>query len=151
VGGARSELTAWTAVAGPDTLPVMRSPCLGVACALLAAGCAPGPDLASPAGSRKNPVVCAGRPDEFAYLARLRCADGTAPHWRRVGDAPTGPYGAPLDRYLVRCVRLDWETHVYFDRRHRPIESMPEPDGFALAPARDGIRPCGTTDGCAEP
>jgi hypothetical protein len=120
-------------------------------CALAGTGCAPGPDLSAASGSRQNPLVCAGRPDEFAYLGRLRCADGTAPHWQRTGNTPVGPYGGHLDRYRVRCVRLNWETQVYFDRRHRPLGEKEPPEGLRLAPASSAATWCGETDGCSAP
>jgi hypothetical protein len=131
--------------------PATRLVLLSALAAFGVGGCAAGPDATAPVGSRSNPLVCAGRPDQLAYLARLRCPDASAPDWQAVGDGPIGPYGAPLDRYLVRCPDLDRETWVYFDRRHRPIGDLPVPDGLSLAPAGPESDVCGMTDGCSEP
>lgn len=120
-------------------------------CALGGVGCARGPDLSAPSGSRQNPLVCAGRPDELAYLGRLRCADGSVPRAQRTANTPVGPYGGTLDRYRVRCVRQNWETLVYFDRRHRPLGEKEPPEGLQLAPESAAVQACGVTEGCSTP
>jgi len=51
----------------------------------------------------------------------------------------------------VRCAHENWETVVYFDRRHRPLGEMEPPQGLRLAPETDAVQPCGVTDGCSTP
>jgi hypothetical protein len=87
------------------------------------------PDPAAPVGSPANPIRCSGKPDELDYLARLRCPDGTTPHWQR-----TGAGGTTRSLYQVSCTQLGWETTVHFDRRRSPQDEPRAPDGLELAP-----------------
>jgi len=104
-----------------------------VALAVAAAACAH-PDPGAPVGSHANPILCSGKPDELDCLARLRCPDGTAPHWRRAGAGGHGAGGTTQSFYLMRCVRLNWETTIHFDRRRSPQDEPRAPDGLELAP-----------------
>jgi hypothetical protein len=111
---------------------------LGVAAAAaLASGgaaCAR-PDPAAPVGSHANPIRCSGKPDELDYLARLRCPDGAAAHWRRAGASGNSSAGTTQSLYRVRCTQLNWETTIHFDRRRSPRDEQPAPAGLELAPA----------------
>ena len=58
-----------------------------------------------PLGSRENPIRVF-RPDgERNYLSRLRCSDGVAPAFSRIGSYGPQPgiYGHILDAYQVVC------------------------------------------------
>jgi hypothetical protein len=82
-----------------------------------------------PLGSDKNPVRADGPPGERAYLARLRCTDGTAPSFERRGNAGPGIYGYIVDLYAVRCG--DTESEVRMDMYHRHVEAQAVP-GFTI-------------------
>jgi len=58
---------------------------------------------AFPLGSEKNPVRTDMPPGQQAYLRRLRCADGNAPAFRRIGNMGGGVFGSIVDAYDVRC------------------------------------------------
>jgi hypothetical protein len=78
---------------------------------------------AEPLGSDKNPVRADGPPGQRAYLARLRCTDGTAPAYERRGNVGPGIYGYIVDLYAVRCGQT--ESEVRMDMYHRHVEDMP--------------------------
>ncbi len=85
-----------------------------------------------PLGSDKNPVRADGPPGQRAYLARLRCANGTAPDFDRSGNVGPGIYGYIVDLYKVRCGET--ETEVRIDMYHRHVEAIPVA-GFTIEPA----------------
>jgi hypothetical protein len=82
-----------------------------------------------PLGSAKNPVRADGPGGERGYLARLRCADGTAPAFERRGNVGPGIYGYIVDLYAVRCG--DTESEVRMDMYHRHVEAQAVP-GFTI-------------------
>lgn len=91
---------------------------------------------AFPLGSRENPVR-ANMPDgQRAYLSRLRCGDGAAPSYERIGNFGPGPFGSIIDGYRVTCVIGELkERQVFMDMYHPThVEVAPVP-GFAIAPA----------------
>lgn len=127
------------------------------ACALallipLAAGCASGPapssgrvDLArmmalhqdipdvaleGPLGSRGNPIRANGAHGQRDYLARLRCGDGRAPRFDRIGSIGIGPYGKMLDDYRVQCEGAP-QRIVTMDLYHC-VEETRAIDGFEI-------------------
>jgi hypothetical protein len=118
------------------------------AAALAAAGpaCAR-PDPTAPLGSYANPIRCAGKSEELSYLGRLRCPDGSAPHWRRAGARGHGSGGTTQSLYRVRCTRLNWETTIQFDRWRPPSADLGAPDGLRLAPAPP-VPPCRISGRC---
>lgn len=81
-------------------------------------------------GSQGNPVRCSGPPGERAYLNRLRCSDGKAPKYHRIGSFGKGPYGHILDGYNVKCEEKDPVT-VFMDMYHDHVEKEPVP-GFTI-------------------
>ncbi len=54
-------------------------------------------------GSEQNPIRSDGPNGERAYLGRLRCADGNAPQFTRVGNLGFGAFGSIVDGYDVKC------------------------------------------------
>ncbi|HEV2801743.1 MAG TPA: hypothetical protein VGW12_14810 [Pyrinomonadaceae bacterium] len=81
-------------------------------------------------GSKSNPVRCSGPRGERAYLNRLRCANGKAPEFYRLGSYGTGPYGNILDGYSVKCADAK-EVTVFMDMYHDHIEKEAVP-GFSI-------------------
>ena len=101
--------------------------------ALLLLACAATPEGDPKAlGTAKHPVRCDGKPGELAYLARLRCPSGAAPHFHFRRRGPRTADGHETDEFELRCVRDNRSTRVSFDRDHpRYIEREPVP-GFGL-------------------
>lgn len=84
-----------------------------------------------PLGSAGNPVRAQGPSGQRAYLARLRCADGSTPAQRRIGSTGTGPWGFILDIHEVRC-KGGLTAGVHMDLYHPGyIEHAPVP-GFRM-------------------
>lgn len=87
-----------------------------------------------PLGSEKNPVRAQMPPGQRAYLARLRCSDGNAPDFYRIGNVGAGVYGNIVDAYDVTCAdgATPEQTTVYMDMYHRGhVEKQPVP-GFTI-------------------
>lgn len=95
---------------------------------------------AHPLGSQENPVRAAMPPGQRAYLQRLRCSDGRAPAFSRIGNFGTGVYGNIVDAYRVRCSAASpAEAVVYMDMYHRGhVEERPVP-GFTILPSRETV------------
>jgi hypothetical protein len=90
---------------------------------------------AFPLGSAENPVRAHMPPGQRAYLARLRCADGKAPEFFRVGSMATSPYGNIVDGYSVTCKDSSpAESLVHIDMYHAGhVEDAAVP-GFTIVP-----------------
>lgn len=103
--------------------------------ALAVSACATGPGpAAGELGTRQNPVRVSGPAGERAYLARLRCSDGTTPAFERGGSVGVGPYGNILDIYDVRCPSGSPPgAEVYMDMYHNRAEDAAVP-GFTIVP-----------------
>lgn len=56
-----------------------------------------------PLGSMQNPVRAEMPRGQHAYLQRLRCANGQAPQFSRVGNMGFGVFGSIVDAYEVTC------------------------------------------------
>lgn len=105
----------------------------------MAPGLAPGQDdlaeaiaaaQAHPLGSRDNPVRVGGPEGERAYLARLRCADGSSPQVGTRMDAGVGAFGTVIAAYPVRCAAA--EARIAFDMYHEEHVETRAPAGFTL-------------------
>ena len=86
---------------------------------------------AHPLGSKENPVRSDMPRGERAYLDKLRCADGSAPAYGRLGNVGPGVYGYIVDHYQVTCAGQA-PVSVYMDMYHSHVESRPIP-GFTMA------------------
>lgn len=91
---------------------------------------------AHPLGSEENPVRANMPQGQRAYLERLRCEDGEAPQFVRVGNFGMGVYGRIVDGYQVVCEGSEpAESMVMMDMYHPDhVENEPVP-GFSLADA----------------
>lgn len=92
-----------------------------------------------PLGSRDNPVRAEMPPGQRAYLARLRCSDGRAPAFERIGNMGIGVFGNIIDGYRVSCGDAAPGTvEVFMDMYHGGhVENRPVP-GFTIVPAVRG-------------
>ena len=86
-----------------------------------------------PFGSQQNPVRVTMPAGERAYLARLRCSDGQAPQFERMGSFGAGPYGNILDGYTVDCgAAAPGKVQIFMDMYHGGyVETRPVP-GFTI-------------------
>lgn len=85
----------------------------------------------SPLGSKANPVRENMPAGQLAYLARLRCSDGSRPAAARQGNVGMGVYRNIVDLYRVVCPGAD-PVDVYMDMYHDGPELRPIP-GFTIA------------------
>ena len=91
---------------------------------------------AHPLGTELNPVRVGGPEGARAYIARLRCADGSRPAVagpRKTGGV--GAYGTLTELYPLDCgAATPGRTALAFDFYHAEhVETRPPP-GFAIAP-----------------
>lgn len=90
---------------------------------------------AHPLGTEQNPVRVNMPAGQRAYLARLRCADGKAPTFHRIGSAGDGPYGTIMDGYQVDCPGSQPATNVIFlDMYHPNHVETKAPPGYTIVP-----------------
>ena len=83
-----------------------------------------------PLGSLENPIRVNMPAGEYAYLARLRCEDGSKPSYERRGNVGLGIYQNIIDLYDVQCEGQE-PVEVYMDMYHRRKEDRPVP-GFTI-------------------
>jgi hypothetical protein len=88
-----------------------------------------------PLGSAKNPIRTSGPAGERAYIARLRCADGTAPKVGIRGSVGTGPFGTIMDVYPLDCGEsAPGAQRLFMDMYHEGhVEDRAAP-GFNIVP-----------------
>lgn len=90
---------------------------------------------AHPLGTRENPVRVGGPEGERAYIARLRCADGSAPTSARIGSAGVGAFGTIVDLYRVECGDAAPGTvELVMDMYHAEHGEDRAPQGFSIVP-----------------
>ena len=92
-----------------------------------------------PLGSRENPVRAEMPAGQRAYLDRLRCANGQAPTYGRIGNFGFGVFGNIIDGYRVNCGNAQpGQVDIFMDMYHRGhVENRPVP-GFTIVPATGG-------------
>ena len=89
---------------------------------------------AHPLGTVGNPVRVGGPQGARAYIARLRCADGSRPQIGPRSTGGVGAYGTLTERYPIDCGgAAPGRVALSFDFYHAEhVETRPAP-GFALA------------------
>jgi hypothetical protein len=89
---------------------------------------------AFPLGTEKNPVRVGGPEGARAYIARLRCSDGSTPQVGARSSGGVGAYGALTERYPLDCGgAAPGRVALAFDFYHEEhVETRPAP-GFTLA------------------
>jgi hypothetical protein len=117
----------------------------GSAVALFAAVLACGsPALEGELGNPRNPVLAHTFLGELEYLSRLRCPDGTRPHFQRLpgtaGRGLRGPCGHFVNGYRVRCIYLNMERRVFIDPHHPFYAEPAAVAGFSPAGPPDRRR-----------
>jgi hypothetical protein len=88
---------------------------------------------AHPLGTEKNPLRVGGPEGARAYIARLRCADGSRPKIGPRSSGGIGAYGTLTERYPLDCGgAAPGRVALAFDFYHAEhVETRPAP-GFAL-------------------
>jgi len=88
---------------------------------------------AHPLGSEQNPVRVGGPEGARAYIARLRCADGSRPVVGARGTGGVGAYGTLTERYPLDCGgAAPGRTIVAFDFYHQEHVEKQAAAGFAI-------------------
>jgi hypothetical protein len=89
---------------------------------------------AHPLGSLANPVRVGGPEGARAYLARLRCADGSSPKVGPRADGGVGAYGTVVDAYALDCgAAAPGRASVVMDIYHEEHVEKRAPPGFRIA------------------
>lgn len=90
---------------------------------------------AHPLGTAQNPVRVGGPDGERAYLARLRCADGSAPRVGQRGSAGIGAFGSIVDVYPLDCgSAAPGRFDIVMDMYHAEHREAGAPSGFTIVP-----------------
>jgi hypothetical protein len=90
---------------------------------------------AHPLGSLANPVRVGGPEGAQAYLARLRCGDGTAPRIGPQRAGGVGGYGTVVELYPLDCGRAaPGRVELIVDLYHEEHRENRAPAGFRLEP-----------------
>jgi hypothetical protein len=90
---------------------------------------------AHPLGTLNNPVRVGGPEGERTYLARLRCADGSAPQVGARASAGVGAFGSVTAAYALDCgAAAPGKINVVMDMYHDEHDEKHAPDGLTIAP-----------------
>jgi hypothetical protein len=90
---------------------------------------------AHPLGTAENPVRVGGPEGERAYIARLRCADGSRPEVGQRSNAGVGAFGTIVDVYPLDCGNAaPGRFALVMDMYHDEHREDRAPAGFTLTP-----------------
>lgn len=88
-----------------------------------------------PLGSAANPVRVGGPGGERAYIARLRCSDGSSPKVGPRASAGVGAFGTIVDSYPLDCgASAPGKFQLVMDMYHSEHKEDRAPAGFTLTP-----------------
>jgi hypothetical protein len=88
---------------------------------------------AYPLGTEQNPVRVGGPEGARAYIARLRCADGSRPRIGARSTGGVGAYGTFTERYPLDCAgAAPGRTVIAFDFYHQEHVERQAAAGFAI-------------------
>ena len=112
----------------------MRFLVLAIAAVVSLGGCASAQPGGGALGSESNPVRADMPHGERAYLARLRCSNGAAPQFVRIGSMGI-QHNHVIDGYDVKCAGAEpAEATIYMDMYHSGhVEARAVP-GFTIVP-----------------
>ena len=107
-------------------------------------GLAPDPDdlseaiaaaAAHPLGTAENPVRVGGPDGERAYIARLRCGDGSSPQVGERASAGVGAFGTIVDVYPLDCGNAaPGRFQLVIDMYNSDHREQLAPAGFTITP-----------------
>ncbi|MDB5667349.1 MAG: hypothetical protein JWL74_299 [Alphaproteobacteria bacterium] len=88
-----------------------------------------------PLGTMDNPVRVGGPEGEQAYLARLRCGDGSAPRIGQPSSMGPGAFGSLVDGYALDCgSSAPGRFTIVMDKYHDEHREDRAPAGFTILP-----------------
>ena len=88
---------------------------------------------AHPLGTMRNPVRVGGPHGERAYIARLRCSDGSPPRVGQRANAGVGAFGTIVDVYPLDCGNAaPGRFELVMDMYHEEHREDRAPAGFTL-------------------
>ncbi|HEX9966288.1 MAG TPA: hypothetical protein VGB04_15035 [Allosphingosinicella sp.] len=88
---------------------------------------------AHPLGSERNPIRVGGPEGARAYIARLRCADGSRPQVGARSTGGVGAYGTFTERYPLDCGgAAPGRATLAFDFYHQEHVERQPAAGFAI-------------------
>ena len=88
-----------------------------------------------PLGTIDNPVRVGGPEGEQAYLARLRCGDGSTPRIGQPAGMGAGAFGSLVDAYPLDCGgAAPGRFTLVMDKYHEEHREDRAPAGFSLLP-----------------
>jgi hypothetical protein len=91
---------------------------------------------AHPLGSLQNPVRVGGPQGERAYIARLRCGDGSRPKVGERSDGGVGAFGTIVDLYPLDCgAAAPGRFGLVMDMYHAEHREERAPAGFTIDPS----------------
>ena len=87
-----------------------------------------------PLGTLANPIRVGGPEGARAYIARLRCADGSALKVGARSDGGVGAYGTVTERYTLDCgAAAPGRVDVVLDVYHEEHRENRAPTGLSIA------------------
>ena len=90
---------------------------------------------AHPLGSLRNPIRVGGPEGVHAYLARLRCSDGTRPKIGHPNAGDVGGFGSLVSVFALDCGSASpARTEVMLDMYHEEHREDRAPSGFTITP-----------------
>jgi len=92
-----------------------------------------------PLGTAENPVRVGGPSGEHAYIARLRCADGSRPQVGQRHNDGVGAFGTIVDVWPLDCGdAAPGRFDLVMDMYHRDHDETGAPAGFTLTGSGGG-------------
>ena len=86
-----------------------------------------------PLGTLQNPIRVGGPEGERAYIARLRCADGSSPRIGTRSDAGVGAFGSVVGAYALDCgAAAPGRFMLVLDMYHAEHKENRAPTGFTI-------------------
>ena len=90
---------------------------------------------AHPLGSMENPVRVGGPEGQQAYIARLRCANGSSPRVGQRASAGVGAFGTIVDVFPLDCgAAAPGKVRLVMDMYHAEHREDRAPAGFTIVP-----------------
>jgi hypothetical protein len=90
---------------------------------------------AHPLGTMENPVRVGGPEGQQAYIARLRCANGSSPTIGPRASAGVGAFGTIVDAFPLDCgAAAPGKVRLVMDMYHSEHREDRAPAGFTIAP-----------------
>ena len=88
---------------------------------------------AFPLGSLQNPVRVGGPQGQQAYIARLRCSDGSRPAAGPATDGGAGGFGSVVERFQLDCgLVAPGKLELMMDKYHQEHRETRAPLGLVL-------------------